>query len=143
MDTFRYFIKDIIIWKKPVVPHIQPGILNSGYEFIIVFSNDKPELKKFSKVNFGQGKLSNVIDIGRDHKKFSKHNKATFPVNMVRWILMNFCQKNEIVYDPFMGTGTTAIGCKKEGQHFIGSEIDPKQVEIGTKRAMSYEPTLF
>lgn len=135
MDTFRYFIKDIFIWKKPAVPHIQSGILNAGYEFIIVFSNDKPESRKFSNVNFSQGTLSNVIDIGRDHKKYSKSNKATFPVNLVRWFLINFCKKGETVYDPYMGTGTTAEGCEIEGIHFIGSEIDPKQVKLATDRA--------
>ena len=143
MDTFRYFIKDIIIWKKIPIPHIQKGILNTEYEFIIVFSNDKPELKKFSKVNFVQGKLSNLIQIGRDSKKYSQSNKATFPVNLVRWFLINFCQKGEIIYDPYMGTGTTGFGCKLEDMHYIGSEIDKDQVDLSIKRIENIELTLF
>lgn len=141
MDTFRYYIKDIIIWNKPAVPHIQPGILNAGYEFIVVFSNDRPSLRKFSNVNFKQGTLNNIVKIGRDYKKYSDHNRATFPVNLVRWILRNFCQKKEIVYDPFMGTGTTASGCRQEEMYFIGSEIDPDQVELAINRTYNTEPT--
>ena len=55
---------------------------------------------------------------------------------------MNFCQPGEIVYDPYMGTGTTAEGCKMEGIHFIGSEMDGKQVKIGTDRQNNVQPTL-
>jgi len=41
---------------------------------------------------------------------------------------------DRIVFDPFMGSGTTGIACVKEGFRFIGIEIDPEYFEIAKKR---------
>lgn len=38
------------------------------------------------------------------------------------------------MYDPFMGTGTTAVACKKMGIDYIGSELSPNQVQYAEKR---------
>ena len=39
-----------------------------------------------------------------------------------------------LVYDPFMGSGTTAVACKKLGLRYIGSEISQNQVDWALKR---------
>ena len=44
------------------------------------------------------------------------------------------CPKDGICYDPFMGSGTTALVAKKLGRNFIGSEINPDYVKIAEKR---------
>ena len=39
-----------------------------------------------------------------------------------------------IVYDPFIGTGTTAVACKRLGLDCVGSEISKEQVEFSLER---------
>ena len=39
-----------------------------------------------------------------------------------------------MVLDPFMGSGSTAVACKKSGRNFIGFEIDPKYYEVCQSR---------
>jgi site-specific DNA-methyltransferase (adenine-specific) len=51
--------------------------------------------------------------------------------------------EGDIVLDPFVGTGTTAIAAKKLGRKFIGIDIDPKYVEITNKKLEEAEPTLI
>lgn len=46
----------------------------------------------------------------------------------------NFMHENEVCYDPFMGTGTTAISCKRFGVNWIGSEISKEYCEMAIKR---------
>jgi hypothetical protein len=41
---------------------------------------------------------------------------------------------NDIILDPYVGSGTTAVACKRLGRHFIGFEINPDYVEIANKR---------
>lgn len=41
---------------------------------------------------------------------------------------------NAVVYDPFLGSGTTAIACKNMGIDFIGSEISENQVKWANER---------
>ena len=49
-------------------------------------------------------------------------------------IIENFSKEGDIIYDPFMGTGTTAVVAKQLDRKFIGSEISQKYIEIAEER---------
>ena len=72
-------------------------------------------------------------------------NKATFSSDLVYSLLDMYATDESIVYDPFMGTGTTAIGAlrynKENGYNlkFIGSEISSQQVEFSNNRIIEFE----
>ena len=72
-------------------------------------------------------------------------NKATFSSDLVYSLLDMYATDESIVYDPFMGTGTTAIGAlrynKENGYNlkFIGSEISSQQVEFSNNRIVEFE----
>ena len=76
LGHFKNKIKDIIIWQKNMIPHIEHGVLSSSFEFIIIFSNDRPEKKKFYDGNF-RGNFGNVIKTLNSHSNpFAKKHKA-------------------------------------------------------------------
>jgi len=50
------------------------------------------------------------------------------------WLLERASKPGSIVLDPFLGSGTTAVACKKLGRNFIGIEKEPAYVEIAKKR---------
>lgn len=133
---YRHIIKDRLVWQKSIVaPHIQPGIMNSAFEDIIVFSNDRPHLKMFSDAKWSQGTFNNVIKgINASQNKYKMLNKATFPVYLPRIFMQNFGGKGKLWYDPFSGTGTTFLAATMEEMKFLGTELDPKQCEATNKR---------
>lgn len=133
---YAKYIKDIIIWNKAIAPpHIQPGVMNSKFEFIFIFSNDFPEKKKFTVANWSQGSFSNVIEgMNASQNQFSHLNKATFPTYLPRTLMQKFCTKGQLIYDPFNGTGTVAEACAIEGMDFIGTDIDDAQLKATVKR---------
>lgn len=45
----------------------------------------------------------------------------------------------ETVYDPFMGSGTTAMTCLQLGKNYIGSELNPEYIKIANKRINAFE----
>ena len=49
-----------------------------------------------------------------------------------------YAKENAIIYDPFMGSGTTAIACLMNGRNFIGSEISENQVRFAEERIEGY-----
>jgi len=59
---------------------------------------------------------------------------APFPVELPRRLIQLYTFENEIVLDPFMGSGQTAIAALKSSRHYVGYEIDGKYVELATLR---------
>ena len=49
-------------------------------------------------------------------------------------ILDNFSEKGDVIYDPFMGTGTTAVVAKKLGRNYVGYETNKEYIDIANKR---------
>ena len=48
--------------------------------------------------------------------------------------LNEISKESAIVFDPFLGSGTTAVACERLGRKWIGCELEPKYVEIANKR---------
>jgi site-specific DNA-methyltransferase (adenine-specific) len=59
---------------------------------------------------------------------------AIFPLQLVKDHVISWSNENDLVYDPFMGSGTTARGCKQLNRNFIGSELNPDYVKIAEER---------
>lgn len=132
MGYFADKIKEIIIWNKGYgQPAMQVGMLNSQFEFIIVFQNSKPYNRSFDTAQFDRGTLSNVWDIKRERNKYIK---AGFPQELIQNILNNFVPKGSLILDPFMGSGTVGIVCKELGYDFIGIELDKEMFNIAKDR---------
>ena len=66
----------------------------------------------------------------------SKYKSYTYgmPVRIIELLVNNYTDKNNIVYDPFMGSGTTAEACDNTRRRWIGSEIDKKYGELVKER---------
>jgi len=129
-------LKEILIWnKKMVAPAIEPGVLNSKFEFIFVFTKNNPHKRKFDYCFFEQGRLNNVIE-GKNNSsnKWAKQHAAAFPDYFVRFFVKNFSKEKDIILDPFVGTGTVAFVSKMENRQFIGFDINKEYVEIANDR---------
>ena len=66
----------------------------------------------------------------------SKYKNYTYgmPVRIIELLVNNYTDKDNIVYDPFMGSGTTAEACENTRRRWIGSEIDKKYGELVKER---------
>ena len=77
------------------------------------------------------------------HKKRRDEHPCQLPIHLLERLLLFSSDEGDIVLDPFMGTGTTAIAAKKLGRKFIGIDIDSKYVEITNKKLEDVQPTLI
>lgn len=137
-------IADVIIWKKPTaLPNsVSKNKLTRICEFVFVFCR-KDEQKTFfcnkqitSYRKTGQAAYKNVFNFieAKNNDGANPYNKATFSTELCEKLLKLYTPANCFVYDPFMGTGTTAVACEKLGLHCIGSEISKNQVLYAVER---------
>lgn len=131
LSDFRDKIKDIAIWHKQAVAQINKGKMATGYEFIVILGKDDKMIFEYN--NFPDNNY--VPNIKKWHKKESiKGHGATMPIEMAQYFIEYFSKKGDIIFDPFMGTGTTAIAALKQDRKYLGSEITKEYIDISNKR---------
>jgi len=95
------------------------------HELCLVLEKGKP--------TYNDNDFSNVINF-----KVIEHNENTHPHEkpgeIIRKMIKHSTKENDIVLDPFMGSGTTAVACKQLNRNFIGFEISPEYCKIAEKR---------
>ena len=151
----EFTLADIIIWKKKsATPNsVSHNKLTRICEYVFVlcrkseYKTYKSNKKNVNTMESGQKVYENLFNfITADNNDESNDiNKATFSTEFVRKLLNIYAKPNSLVYDPFMGTGTTAKACIIDKHNFIGSELSKNQVDYAEKRLKPYlaQTTLF
>lgn len=143
----NWTVADDIIWlKKIAIPNsTSPNKLTRIVEHIFVFCRKK-EFKTFycnkgvKSVSIKTGQkyyrnVYNIIEAGNNDRS-CKLNKATFSTELVSKLIDLYVPEKGLVYDCFMGTGTTANACLLKGRMYIGSEISKAQCDYSYDRIM-------
>jgi len=107
--------------------------------------------ERWKKDNAGESTITSkefmkyVIDVWKMATARREGHPAPFPLELPMRCLKLFSYKSDLIFDPFSGSGTTAIAAKQLGRDFIGIEIDPDYCENARKRiAQAQEqPDLF
>ena len=120
---------DILTWHKPDPTPMCGNKYLSDTEYII----------------FLRGKGAHVYGTYATKKKWFLQNSNTEdkeiwghptikPLNIIQTLIVNASQAGELILDPFMGSGTTAVACIKEKRHFIGFELNKEYFDKACKR---------
>lgn len=126
-------------WKSASNP-----VLRDVHEYILVFSKDSFSRKKDK---------SNINTIGRDEflewtksiwsfptvsaKKIG--HPAPFPVELPYRLIQLYTFKDDIILDPFCGSGSTCIAAIKSNRHYIGYDIKEDYVKLSKDRIAGYK----
>ena len=138
---------DTIIWKKKCgLPFPANGKrLSRNWEYVFVFVR-KDEMdtyennRKVKSVSEKTGQkyyeaTYNFVE-ARNNDGKCPYNQATYSTELCEKLLNIYCKDGWVVFDPFIGSGTTAAACIKSGRdiHYIGSEISENQVKFAEER---------
>ena len=135
-DT-SFTIADTIVWKKPTaIPH--PASSNRCRricEFVYVFCREKTldtfTTNKSFKVGANGQKYFDLVDNfieAKNNDGSNDLNKATFSTEFAEKLLSIYAQPTALVYDNFIGIGTTAKACINRNLSYVGSELSSKQI---------------
>jgi DNA modification methylase len=123
-DRLPYLVEQICWKKSSTIPF--KGSLMRDWEPIYLFSTNKqPVAVKEVTSNFWQ--ISNTGSQTENHK-------ACFPVELPERGISIVAKNTGIVFEPFGGSGTTAIACEKAGRECRLMELDPKYCDVIVKR---------
>jgi site-specific DNA-methyltransferase (adenine-specific) len=78
----------------------------------------------------------------RHNVRRDKH-PCQLPEPLLERLILMTTDEGDIVLDPFIGTGTTAIAAKRLGRKYISIDIDPKYVEMSKKKLQRVAPTMI
>lgn len=140
----NFTIADCISWKKTTaLPNTtSKNKLTRICEFVFVFVR-KTEYLTFNtnkKVTTTSNKGQDFYEVFYNFIEASNNdgsndlNKATFSTELVRKLLLLYTKEGDLVYDSFMGTGTTANACIIEKRNYLGSELSEEQCKYAEKR---------
>ncbi|HHW41364.1 MAG TPA: site-specific DNA-methyltransferase [Syntrophomonadaceae bacterium] len=121
-------------WRSPVNP-----VLRDVHEYILVFSKgsfsrlDPPaERQTLGRDEF----LTYTQSIWRFPPEQAKSvgHPAPFPVELPLRLIRLYTFPGDLVLDPFLGSGTTAVAARKSGRRFVGYETEPEYVRLAFER---------
>jgi site-specific DNA-methyltransferase (adenine-specific) len=78
--------------------------------------------------------LWNGMIRNRDYGDEFRFHPTQKSIQIMAYILNDFSKENDLIIDPYMGSGTTLVAAKSLGRRYIGIEIEPKYVEICKRR---------
>lgn len=120
---------EIIIWKKTNAMPLFNNKYLSDKEFCLYFRRGG----YCNPANYENAKTLWEMPINMKDKNLFDHPTIK-PLEIIRVIIENSSNENDIVADFFLGSGTTAVACKDLNRQYIGFEIDKKWYDIAKDR---------
>ncbi len=149
----NFMIAEMISWKKKsALPNnVSHNKLTRIIEPVFVICR-KDEFKTFnankqikSVSSTGQKYYENIYNFieAPNNDGSCNLNKATYSSDLCEKLLTIYAKNNYVIYDPFMGTGTTAVACQKfnpsDDMMCIGSELSEAQVKYSKERLETFK----
>jgi site-specific DNA-methyltransferase (adenine-specific) len=157
MNNLGFLMRGEIIWDKSASAGTSTAwgswkscsnpTLRDVHEYILVFSKDK---YKRDKINGRSDTISrnefleNTKSVWTFPTESAKRigHPAPFPIELPYRLIQLFSYSGEIVLDPFIGSGQTAIAALKSQRIYIGYEIEPTYVDLANRRIKEFTETL-
>jgi site-specific DNA-methyltransferase (adenine-specific) len=134
LQAAGWYLRADVIWNKPnKLPESVKDRPTRSHEYLFLLSKSERYYYDNTAVRGENGRnLRTIWDI---HTLPIKDvHFATFPPKLVEPCILLGSRPGEIVLDPFLGSGTTAMIAAEHGRPFLGIELNPAYVEIAKRR---------
>ena len=121
LDTAGFTTINHLIWKYQFGVFTKKKYVTSHYHILFVVKD--PKRYTFNKIDHYP---EDVWVINREYWKGKKKTPTKLPSEIVKKMLMYSSNAGDLVFDPFLGSGTVAIVSQREGRRFLGFEIVPE-----------------
>lgn len=122
------FLYQEIIWNRKNSPNVRNDVLLPCTERLYWLVKNKPTVYKDQLADEYKSEVWNIAP------RADKEHPATFPFNLAENCIKLTTKEGGVVLDPFMGSGTTGVVCKRTNRNFIGIELDENYFNIANNR---------
>ena len=132
--VYDFPIKQIIVWDRMNTPKIEKSYFFPLTEWVFWIKKDAKAVPYFNRDNAQFKKCIWTI-----HRSMEKDHPAPFPDKLVENIVLSCSKEGDVIYDPFMGSGTTYKIGRKHNRNVIGSEISEEYTKFGERKVHNHE----
>ena len=122
-------IIDIICWTKTNPMPASGFNVTNSWEFILVMSDKEKSIK--AQKTYTKNHIETSVYSENPYKKI---HRAVMKPDVVNWFIDRFTEENNVIFDCFMGVGTTGVSCLENNRKFIGIELDKTYFNISKER---------
>lgn len=124
---------ETIVWKKKGMPNPASDVMTRDWEFIFLLNQSSSY--RTNKEQFGFS--TNFWEVSNQGTQIKEH-KACFPVGLPEKAIIETSLEEDLIYDPFGGSGTTLIAAEKTERTCYMVELDPRYCDVILKRWEDY-----
>ncbi|CAN5816617.1 site-specific DNA-methyltransferase [soil metagenome] len=146
LQQLQYRIINDVIWHKPnATPNAMHTTFTHAHETLLWASKGKSANHTFNYdlINSPDptGQVSSVWRIRTvpNSEKLHGYHPTQKPLRLVRRALLASTQEGALVFDPFAGSGTTAVAAKELNRFFAGAELEKQYAELAARRVVVTE----
>jgi site-specific DNA-methyltransferase (adenine-specific) len=146
LQKLNYQILNEITWFKPnAPPNLSCRYFTHSHETLLWARKNKYSKHKFNydlmkkwqdKISESGKQMRSVwsIPLTAKHEKINGHHPTQKPIELLKRIILSSTKKDDLVLDPFNGSGTTGIVSKMYNRKYIGIDLENKYLDITIKR---------
>jgi len=128
-----WYLRQDIIWNKPnPMPESVRDRCTKSHEYIFLLSKNQNYYFDVDVIKEPTRRKRSVWNINK--KPYKGSHFAVFPPELITPCILAGSEKNDIVLDPFMGSGTTAMVARDLGRHYIGCELHEEYNDLIQQR---------
>jgi len=148
MHKIGFHMRGEVIWNKAASAGVSTAwgsfasasnpCLRDVHEYILIFSKITNRLEKGEKKNTIE--KANFVEWSKSIWNFSAvsakkvGHPAPFPIELPRRLIEFYSYENDVILDPFIGSGTTALAAIELNRHYVGYDISQEYVDLAKKK---------
>lgn len=126
LEKNKFIAVDVLVWQKP-----DPVPLNAKSRFLNAW--EAVVIGKKPGAYWGSNYEHNIVKVQAPKGK-SRVHPTQKPVELIKKLISLTTKKGDLVLDPFMGSGTTAVACLELDRNYIGFEISAEYCRLANQR---------
>jgi len=139
MRADGWYLRQDIIWSKPnPMPESVRDRCTKSHEYMFLFSKNQNYYFDVDAIKEPTRRKRSVWNVTK--KPYKGAHFAVYPPELIEPCIKAGSEKGDIVLDPFMGSGTTAMVAKSLGRDYIGCELHEDYGNLIQKRVSEYHP---